>query len=123
MQNARLDESQAGIKTAGRNISNLRYADNTTLNDRNWRETKEPLADGERQAKKSGLKLNIKKNKNRGIQSHHFMANRRGKSGNVTEITSPCARGTVGPINTKHKSLEERKVYYRFIQEDGWLIS
>ena len=49
MQSANLDESQAGIKTARRNISNLRYADDTTLNDRNWRDTKEPLGKDERE--------------------------------------------------------------------------
>ena len=47
-QNAGLDESQAGIKTAGRNINNLRYADDTTLNGRNQRGTKELLDEGER---------------------------------------------------------------------------
>ena len=46
--NAGLDESQAGIKTAGRNINNLRYADDTTLNGRNQRGTKELLDEGER---------------------------------------------------------------------------
>ena len=43
MQNTRLDESQAGIKTAGRNINNLRYADNTTLMAENKEELKSPL--------------------------------------------------------------------------------
>ena len=48
MQNARLDEAQAGIKIFGRNINNLGYADDTTLNGRKRRETKEPFDDGER---------------------------------------------------------------------------
>ena len=48
MQNAWLDESQAGIKIARRNIKNLRYADDTTLNGRKQRGTKEPLDEGER---------------------------------------------------------------------------
>ena len=48
MRNAGLDEAQTGIKIAGRNINNLRYADDTTLNGRKGRETKEPLDDGER---------------------------------------------------------------------------
>ena len=47
MRDPRLDESQAGIKTAGRNINNLRYANNTTLYGRKQR-TKEPLDEGER---------------------------------------------------------------------------
>ena len=48
MQNAGLDEAQAGIKIAGRNINNLRYADDTTLNGRWQRGTKEPLDESER---------------------------------------------------------------------------
>ena len=47
MRNTRLDEAQAGIKIAGRNINNLRYADDTTLNGRKQR-TKEPLDESER---------------------------------------------------------------------------
>ena len=48
MRNARLDDAQAGIKTAGKNISNLRYEDDTTLNGRKQRGTKEPLYESER---------------------------------------------------------------------------
>ena len=59
MWNARLDEAQAGIKIAGRNINNLRYADDTIL----MTESKEPLDESERGAWKAGLKLNIQKTK------------------------------------------------------------
>ena len=66
MRNARLDESQAGIKIAGSNISNLRYADTTTLMAES-EELKSLLIkvkeDRERREKKVGLKLNIQKNK------------------------------------------------------------
>ena len=48
MRNAGLDEAQAGIQIARRNINNLKYADDTTLNGRKQRETKEPLDEGER---------------------------------------------------------------------------
>ena len=48
VQNPGLDEAQAGIKTAVRNISNLRFANDSTLNGRNQRDTKEPLDEGER---------------------------------------------------------------------------
>ena len=58
MQNARLDEAQAGIKIAGRNINNLRYADG-----RKWKGTKKPLDEGERGEWKAGLKLSIQKAK------------------------------------------------------------
>ena len=63
MWNVRLDEAQAGIKIAGRNINNLRYADDTTLMCRKQRGTKEPLDDAERESEKAGLKLNIQKMK------------------------------------------------------------
>ena len=63
MQNARLNESQAGIKTVRRNINNLRYADDTILNGRKWRGTKEPLDEGERGEWKSWLKTQHSKNR------------------------------------------------------------
>ena len=60
MRNAGLEETQAGIKIAGRNINHLRYADDDHANGRKWRETKEPLDKGERgEWKKAGLKVNI----------------------------------------------------------------
>ena len=74
MWNARLDEAQAGIKISGRNINNLRYANDTTLM-AEWG-TKKPLDKGERGAWKSSLKAQHSKNEDHGIQSHHFMANR-----------------------------------------------
>ena len=62
MWNAGLDEAQAGIKITGRNINNLRYADDTTLG-RKQRGTKEPLDEAERGEWKSWLKLSIQKTK------------------------------------------------------------
>ena len=59
MTNARLDEAQAGIKIARRNINNLRYADVTTLMAENEEELKKPLDESERGEGKVGLKLNI----------------------------------------------------------------
>ena len=56
MWNVRLDETQAGIKTAGRNINNLRYADNTTLMAESKEELKESLDEGERGEQKTWLK-------------------------------------------------------------------
>ena len=79
MQNAGLDESQAGIKTAGRNINNLRYANDTTLMAESEEELKSLLMRMKEESQKADLKLNIQKTKI--IQSHCFMANRRGKSG------------------------------------------
>ena len=63
MQNARLDEAQAGIKTAGRNVNNLWYADDTTLMTENKEEQKSLLVKVKEESEKSGLKLNIQKMK------------------------------------------------------------
>ena len=62
-RNARLDEAQAGIKIAGRNISNLRYAADTTLMAESEKELKSLLMRLKEESEKAGLKLNIKKNK------------------------------------------------------------
>ena len=67
MQNAGLDEAQAGIKIAGRSISNLRYADNTTLTAESKEELKSLLMKVKEESEKVGLKLNIKKNEDHGI--------------------------------------------------------
>ena len=75
MQSAGLDEAQAGIKNAGRNISNLRYADDTTLIAKSKEELKSLLMKVKEESEKVGLKLNIQK-ANSDIWSHHFMANR-----------------------------------------------
>ena len=63
MQNARLDEAQAGIKIAGRNINNLRYADNITLMAESKEELKSLLMKVKKESQKLGLKLNIQKTK------------------------------------------------------------
>ena len=87
MWNARLDEAQAGIKIAGRNINNLRYADDTTLKAESEEELKSPLMKVKEDSEKVGLKLNIQKTKIMdGIQSHHFMGNRWGNSGNSERL-------------------------------------
>ena len=63
MRNARLDEAQAGIKIAGRNISNLRYADDTTLIAESEEKLKSLLMKVKQETEKAGLKLNIQKTK------------------------------------------------------------
>ena len=63
MQNARLDEAQAGIKIAGRNINNLRYADDTTLMAESEEELKSLLMKVKEESQKVGLELNIQKTK------------------------------------------------------------
>ena len=61
MRNARLDEAQAGIKIAGRNINNLIYADDTTLMAESEEELKNLLMKVKKKSEKAGLKLNIQK--------------------------------------------------------------
>ena len=63
MRNARLDEAQAGIKTAKRNINNLRYADDTTLMAESKEELKRLLMKVKEESEKAGLKLNIQNTK------------------------------------------------------------
>ena len=82
MRNTGLEEPQAGIKIAGRNINNLRYADDTILMAESEEELKSLLMKVKEESKKSWLKTQHSENKDHGIQSHHFMANRWGKSGN-----------------------------------------
>ena len=82
MQNAGLDEAQAGIKIAGRNINNLRYTDDTTLMAEREKELKRLLMKVKEESEKADLKLNIENKKDHGIQFHHFMANRWGNNAN-----------------------------------------
>ena len=63
MRNARLDEAQAGIKIAGRNINNLRHVDNTTLMAESEEELKSLLMRVKEESKKAGLKLSFQKTK------------------------------------------------------------
>ena len=78
MRNAGLDEAQAGIKTAGRNINNVRYADDTTLMAESEEELKSLLMKVEEESEKGGLKLNIQKT--------NIMANRWGNNGNSERL-------------------------------------
>ena len=82
MTNSGLEEAQAGIKIARRNINNLRYADDTTLMAESEEELKNLLMKVKEESEKFGLKLNIQKTKIMASWSHHFMANRWGNSGN-----------------------------------------
>ena len=83
MRNAGLEEAQAGIKIAGRNINNLRYADDTTLMAESEEELQSLLMKTKQESEKVGLKLNIQKtNIMDGIWFHHFMGNSWGNSGN-----------------------------------------
>ena len=80
-RNTGLDEAQAGIKVAGRNINNLRYADDTTFMAES-EELKSLLMKVKEESEKVGLKLNHSEIKDHGIWSNHFMANRWVNNGN-----------------------------------------
>ena len=86
MRNAGLEEAQAGIKIAGRNFNNLKYAEDTTLMAESEEELKSLLMKVKVESEKVGLKLNIQKTKIIGIWSHHFMGNRWGNSGNSVRL-------------------------------------
>ena len=76
MRNAGLEEAQAGIKIAGKNINHLRYADDTTLK-----------AESEEELKSFLMKVHQhSENEDHGIRSHHFIANRWGNSGNSVRL-------------------------------------
>jgi len=81
MRNAGLEETQAGIKIAGRNINNLTYADDTTLMTESEEEIKSLLMKVKAESEKVGLKLNISENEDHGIRSHHVIGNRWGNNG------------------------------------------
>ena len=83
MQNAGLDEAQAGIKTAGRNISNFKYADDTTLMEESEEELKSLLMKVKEESEKVGLKLNIQKTK---TMASGPMANRWSNNGNSNRL-------------------------------------
>ena len=85
MQNARLDEAQAALKIAGRNINNLRYADDITLMTENEEELKSLMMKVIDQSEKAGLKLNIQKLRSwQPVPS--LMANRGGDHGNSERL-------------------------------------
>ena len=88
MRNAGLDEAQAGIKIPGRNINNLRYADDTTLMAESEEELNSLLIKVKEESEKAGLKLSIQKTKDHSFWSHHFIANRWGNSGNSERLFS-----------------------------------
>ena len=86
MRKAGLEEAQAGIKIAGRNINNLRYADDTTLMAESEEELKSLLMKVKEESEKVGLKFNLKKNEDHGIWSHEVRANRRGDCENSVRL-------------------------------------
>ena len=86
MQNAWLEEAQAGIKMLGETSVNLRYADDTTLMAESEEELKSLLKESERGESKSWLKTQHSKNEDNGTRPHHFLAKRWGNNGNSDRL-------------------------------------
>ena len=86
MRNTGLEKAQAGIKTAGRNINNLRYADDSTLMAESKEELKSLLMKVKEESEKVGFKAQHSENEDHGIRSHHFMGNRWGNSRNSIRL-------------------------------------
>ena len=86
MQNAGLDEAQAEVNIARRNISNLRYTDDTTLMAKSEEEQKSLLMKVIEESDGSWFKTQHSKKEDYGIWSHHFMANRWGGNGNSERL-------------------------------------
>ena len=86
MRNTGLKEAQAGIKITGRNINNLRQADDTTLTAESKEELKYLLIKVKEESIKVSLKTQHSKNEDHGVWSHHLMANRWGNNGNSDRL-------------------------------------
>ena len=112
LRNAGLDEAQAGIKIARRNISNLRYADDTTPMAESEEELKSLLMKVNDESENVGLKLNIQKTKI--MASHHFMANRWGncgKSGRLFWGAPKSLQMVTGAMELKDAYFLEEKLW------------
>ena len=130
MLNTGLDEAQAGIKTEGRNINTFKYADDITV----WERVKKLLKCVKEESEKAGLKLHIQKPKDHSIQSHQFMANRRGKSGNCDRfyflgLQNHCRRWhcsheikkTLAPWNERSDALSLQLLFsHSVISDCSW---
>ena len=86
MRNAGLEEAQARIKIARKNINNLRYADDTTLMAESEEELKSLLMKVKEKSGKSWFEVQHSENEDHGIWSHHFMENRWGNNGNSVRL-------------------------------------
>ena len=116
--NAGLDEAHAKIKIAGRNINNLRYADDTTLIAKSKEELKSLLMKVKEESEKVGLKLNIQK-ANSNIWSHHFLANRWRNNGNSDRLYFFFFGGGGSKITADSECSHEIKRSYS-LEENLW---
>ena len=110
MRNAGLEEAQAGIKTAGRNINNLRYADDTTLMAESEEELKSLLMKVKEESEKAGLKLNIQKTKimvaslNSSVQFSRSVVSHSLQPHELQHARPPCPSPTPGVHSDSHPS-------------------
>ena len=110
MRNARLDESQAGIKMARKNINNLSYADDTTLMAESEEELKNLLTNVKEDSEKAGWKLNIQKLRSQHLP-HHFMANRWGNSGRLFSWAPKSLQIVTAAMKLKDACFLEEKLW------------
>ena len=113
MRNTGLEEAQAGIKIARRNINSLRYADGTTLMAESEEELKSLLMKVKEESEKSWLKAQHSENEDHGIWAHHFMGNRWGNSRNSVRLYFLGSKITAGGYHSheiKRRLLLGRKV-------------
>ena len=111
MRKAGLDEAQTAIKIAGWNTNNLRYTDDTTLVEEREERTKEYLDESERGEWKSWIKTQRSENEDHSIQSHHFMANRRGNNRNSGSLFLGAPKSlqmVTAAMKLRHLLLEEK---------------
>ena len=112
MRNAGLNEAQVGIKIAGRNINNLRYADDTTLMAESEEELKKLLKKVKEESEKAGLKFIIQKEKIMASCPIIFMRKRWGNNGNMTDFIFLGSK-IIADVDCRHKikrcSLEEKR--------------
>ena len=111
MCNTRLDKSQDGIKIVGRNIKYLIYVDDITLMVESEEELKSLLMKVKEESEKVGLKLNIQKTEDHGIQSHHFMENRCGNSDRLFSWAPKSLQMVTAVMKLKDTSSLEEKLW------------
>ena len=136
MQNTGLDEAQAGIRIAGRNINNLRYADDTTLMAESEEELKSLLVKMKEESEEAGLKLNIQKTKIRAsgpittwqiggetmetVTDFIFLGSKITSNGDCTHEIKRClllGRKAMTDLDTGHMSLHIKKQRYHYVEK------
>ena len=111
MRNATMDEAQARIKIARRNINNLIYADDTTLMAESEEELKSLLIKVKEESEKVGLKLKFSENQDHGIRSYHLMENRWGNNDRLYFVGSKSLQMVTAAMKLKDTCFLEEKLW------------